>query len=108
MTLEKSSLHRADIKQSHINKLHELGIHTILNLLHYFPRDHIVCKYVKLAEAKVGEIVTVIGKIKQHRILTPKNGKLTVQQWSITNKSSSASITYTHFHNHPYYQSQKW
>ena len=108
MSLEKSSLHRAAIKQSHINKLHKLGIRTILDLLHYFPRDHIICKRVKLAEAKVGETVTIIGKLKRHRIFTAKNGKLTIQQWSITNKSGSASITCTHFHNHPYYQSQRW
>jgi ATP-dependent DNA helicase RecG len=108
MTLEKSSLHRAAIKQSHINKLHKLGIHTILDLLHYFPRDHIICKRVKLTEAKVGETVTIVGKLKRHRIFTAKNGKLTIQQWSITNKSDSASITCTHFHNHPYYQSQRW
>lgn len=108
MTLEKSSLHRAAIKQSHINKLHKLGIYTILDLLHYFPGDYIICKRVKLAEAKVGETVTIIGKLQRHRIFTAKNGKLTIQQWSITNKSGSASITCTHFHNHPYYQSQRW
>jgi ATP-dependent DNA helicase RecG len=108
MDLEKSSLHHAGIKQSHISKLHKLGIDTILDLLHYFPRDHIICKRVKLAEAKVGETVTIIGKLKRHRIFTAKNGKLTIQQWSITNKSGSASITCTHFHNHPYYQSQRW
>ncbi len=108
MTLEKCSLHHAGIKLSHINKLHELGIYTILDLLYYFPRDHIICKCVKLAEAKVGETVTIIGKLKQHRIFTAKNGKLTIQQWSITNKSGSANITCTHFHNHPYYQSKKW
>jgi ATP-dependent DNA helicase RecG len=108
MTLENFSLHRAGIKQSHINKLHKLGIYTILDLLHYFPHDHIICKRVKLAEAKVGETVTIIGKLQQHRIFTAKNGKLTVQQWSITNKSGSASITCTYFHNHRYYQSQRW
>ena len=63
MTLEKCSLHRAGIKPSHINKLRELGIYTILDLLYYFPRDHIICKCVQLAEAKVGETVTIIGKI---------------------------------------------
>ena len=101
--LSKTGIHRATLA-----KLQALGIHSLFDLLHYYPRDHIRYKQVRISEARVGETVTIVGKIKRHNIFTAKHGKLTVQSWTIANKSGSATITCTHFHHHKRYQAQQW
>jgi ATP-dependent DNA helicase RecG len=87
--------------------LKNLEIHTILDLLFYYPRDYIKYRRVRIANLKVGDNVTIIGIIKKHEIISPaKNPKLTIQTWTI--KDKTGSITCKRFYNHPYYQSQRW
>jgi ATP-dependent DNA helicase RecG len=87
--------------------LHKLRIHTLLDLLHYYPRDHVTYHWVTIPEARAGDQVMITGKIQQHRILTPKNGRLTVQSWIVTDKVENA-IRVTQFHHGSSYQSQQW
>lgn len=108
LTFLNRPLKQIDLSKTCIVKLHKLGICTVIDLLYYFPRTHIIYRTVKLALAKIGETVTVVGKIKSHKIITAKNGRLTIQTWIITNKSGSARLTCTHFYNHRYYQSHQW
>jgi ATP-dependent DNA helicase RecG len=96
------------LKSQDIQQLQQLNISTTLDLLYYFPRDYIFYKPAKISQVTIGETVTIIGKIKNHRIITASNNKLTIQTWTITNKSATTDINCTHFYNHPYYKSSKW
>ena len=107
-SISLNQLPHLDLKPTQLKKLEKLGISNILDLLHYYPRDHVIYRVSKIAEAKLGEAVTVVGKIQQHRIFTARNGKLTVQAWTIANKADSATLTCTHFHNHIRYQAHQW
>ena len=100
-------LHEAGIQPSIFPKLHKLGIYTLLDLLHYYPRNHVTYHRVTIPEAKVGDCVIIAGTIQQHRIFTAKNGKLTVRNWTITDESENA-IRATEFHHGSSYQSQRW
>lgn len=100
-------LHEAAVQPSILLKFHKLGIHTLLDLLHYYPRDYIIYCHVTISKARVGDCVIVIGKIQQHRIFTARNGKLTVQHWMLIDKAEDA-IRVTIFHHGSNYQSQQW
>lgn len=108
MTVATRPLHQVGIKSSVLQKLQRLGIGTLLDLLHYYPRDHIIYKRVRISQVRMGDTVTIIGRIKSHKIFTARNGRLTIQTWTIVNKSGTASITCTHFYNHDRYQSHQW
>jgi RecG wedge domain len=89
-SISLNQLPHLDLKPTHLKKLEKLGISNILDLLHYYPRDHVTYRVSKIAEARIGEAVTVVGKIQQHRIFTARNSKLTVQTWTIANKADLA------------------
>lgn len=73
----------------------------------YFPRDYIKYLRVKIAQLKVGDSVTVVGKIQHLEVVSPpKNSRLTIQ--TIIVKDKTGKIACKRFFNHPYYQSKKW
>ena len=73
----------------------------------YFPRDYIKYRRVKIYQLKVGDSVTVVGKIQHQEVVSPpKNSRLTIQ--TIIVKDKTGKIACKRFFNHPYYQSKKW
>lgn len=100
-------LYEAGIQPSILPKLHKLGIHTLLDLLHYYPRHHITYCRATIPKARVGDCIIIAGKVQQHRIFAAKNGKLTIQNWTITDTAENA-IRATQFHHGSSYQSQQW
>ncbi|MDX2241548.1 MAG: ATP-dependent DNA helicase RecG [Leptolyngbyaceae cyanobacterium bins.302] len=87
--------------------LQKLRIHTLLELLHYYPRTHVTYHWSTIPEIKPGDQVIITGTIEQHRILTPKNGRLTVQSWVVTDRAENA-IRVMQFHHGSDYRSQQW
>ncbi|WP_332968417.1 MULTISPECIES: DEAD/DEAH box helicase [unclassified Microcoleus] len=87
--------------------LERLALATVRDLLLYFPRDYIKYRRVKIYQLKVGESVTVVGKIQNHEVVSPpKNPLLTIQ--TIIVKDRTGKIACKRFFNHPYYQSKNW
>ncbi|WP_333168789.1 hypothetical protein [Microcoleus sp. AT3-A2] len=87
--------------------LERLGLTTVRDLLLYFPRDYIKYRRVKIYQLKVGDSVTVVGKIQHQEVVSPpKNSRLTIQ--TIIVKDRTGKIACKRFFNHPYYQSKKW
>lgn len=62
---------------SYEKKLQKLGITTISDLLHHIPHRYLdFSKVTKIKDIKVGETITVIGKITVVKNQTTKSGKL--------------------------------
>ena len=107
MNLHLPVHHLSGLSKINSRLLKKLGINTIFDLLFYFPRDYIKYKRVKISELKIGDSVTVVGKIKKHEIISPpKNPRLTIQTLIVRDKTGN--IACKRFFNHPYYQSQQW
>jgi ATP-dependent DNA helicase RecG len=84
-----------------------LGLATVRDLLLYFPGDYIKYRRVKVYQLKVGDSVTVVGKIQHQEVVAqPQNSRLTIQ--TIIVKDKTGKIACKRFFNHPYYQSKKW
>ena len=107
MNLHSPIHHLSGLSRNNCRLLKKLGITTIFDLLLYFPRDYIKYRRVKISHLKIGNSVTIVGKIRKHEIVTsPKNPRLTIQTLIV--KDKTGNITCKRFFNHPYYQSQQW
>ncbi|OKH36217.1 ATP-dependent DNA helicase RecG [[Phormidium ambiguum] IAM M-71] len=95
------------LSRNNCRLLEQLGINSILDLLLYFPRDYIKYQRVKISSLRIGDSVTIVGKIKKHEIISPpKNPRLTIQTIIVNDKTGR--IACKRFFNHPYYQTPKW
>jgi len=65
------------VGESYEKKLQKLGITTISDLLHHIPHRYLDYSQIcKIAEVKIGEVVTVIGTITSIRNQSTKTGRL--------------------------------
>jgi RecG-like helicase len=95
MTAAISKLSALD--QSLLTKLRRLGIQTPLDLLHHYPREHIIYRRCAIAHLKLETHVIVTGRVQQHRVFGGRQRGLTVQAWTIVDESENA-IQVTKFH----------
>ncbi len=88
--------------------LNKLGIHTIRDLLFYYPRDHIdYARRVNIQDLEAGETVTIIGKVKRCDCFSsPKNKKLTILNVVIQDKTGEVKIS--RFFAGGYYSNRGW
>jgi ATP-dependent DNA helicase RecG len=89
----------------------KLGLTSHTALIHYYPKTHTITRRSKISEAKVGDCLTLVGQVVQHRIFDSKNGDWVIQTWTIANQSKTHSLTCTHFHRpeqHPQQCSKEW
>ncbi|MFN3360851.1 MAG: ATP-dependent DNA helicase RecG [Pseudanabaenaceae cyanobacterium] len=63
-------------------KWQRLGLKTIGDVLHYYPRDHVdYAKQIPIRELREHDTVTIIGKIRRFSCFTsPKNPNLTIME----------------------------
>ena len=76
-------------------RLETLGLHTVRELLYYYPRDHIdYARQVNIRDLEPGETVTIIGKIKRFNCFSsPKNKKLTILEITLVDATGQIKIT---------------
>lgn len=88
--------------------LNKLGIHTIRDLLFYYPRDHIdYARQVNIQDLEAGETVTIIGKVKKCDCFTsPKNKKLTILNIVLQDRTGELKIN--RFFAGGYYSNRGW
>jgi len=75
--------------------LNKIGIFTAYDLLHYFPRKHLdYAAKTQICNLKVGEEVTIIGKILSLTYFTsPKRPNLTIITITVADETGVISIT---------------
>jgi ATP-dependent DNA helicase RecG len=77
------------------NRLLKLGVHSIYDLLYYYPRDHLdYARQVKIRELEPGETVTLVAQIKRcHYINSSKNKKLTIMELVLNDETGQLKIS---------------
>ena len=89
-------------------KLQRLDLHTVRDLLYYFPRDYIdYANQVCIAELQAGETVTLIATVKRcDCFFSPKNKKLSIL--TIDLKDSSGVLKISRFYAGNRYSNRGW
>ncbi|MEW5861843.1 MAG: DEAD/DEAH box helicase, partial [Cyanobacteriota bacterium] len=75
--------------------LAKLDLHTVRDILFYYPRDHIdYARQVNISELESGETVTLIGTVKRCTCFSsPKNKKLTIMQVVLKDRTGQISLS---------------
>ncbi|MFM5901276.1 MAG: ATP-dependent DNA helicase RecG [Dolichospermum sp.] len=90
---ELSSLPEIGIKKA--ASLARLDLHTVRDLLFYYPRDHIdYARQVNISELTGGETVTIIGTVKRFNFFTsPKNKKLSILELILKDNTGQIKVS---------------
>ncbi|MFE1745301.1 ATP-dependent DNA helicase RecG [Coleofasciculus sp. H7-2] len=75
--------------------LAKLDLHTVRDILFYYPRDHIdYARQVNISELESGETVTLVGTVKRCTCFSsPKNKKLTILQVVLKDRTGQISLS---------------
>ena len=75
-------------------RLAKLGLFTVLDVLFYYPRDHVdYANQVKIRDLVPGETVTIVGTVKRSNCFTsPRNKKLTIFELQISDGSGQLKL----------------
>ena len=75
--------------------LARLGLHTVRDLLFYYPRDHIdYARQVNISELAGGETVTIIATVKRFNFFTsPKNKKLSILELILKDNTGQIKVS---------------
>lgn len=75
--------------------LAKLGLLTVRDLLHYYPRDHLdYARQVTIRDLKAGEMATLIGAVQRINCFTsPRNDKLTILELVIRDPSGQVRLS---------------
>lgn len=80
ISLETPLIQVRDLGYARGQQLKRLGLHTVRDILFYYPRDHVdYARQVTIEHLEAGETVTIVGTVKRCNCFTsPKNSKLTI------------------------------
>ena len=90
---ELSTLPEIGIKKG--ESLARLDLHTVRDLLFYYPRDHIdYARQVNISELEGGETVTIIARVKRFNFFTsPKNKKLSILELILKDNTGEIKVS---------------
>lgn len=93
--LEQPVTYLKGVGPKNAERLAKLGILTTLDLLHYYPRDHInYAQQVAIRELEPGETVTLVGTVKRSGCFSsPKNPNLTIQELVLSDHTGQIRIS---------------
>ncbi|HBY77913.1 MAG TPA: DNA helicase RecG, partial [Cyanobacteria bacterium UBA11148] len=88
--------------------LARLGLHTVRDILYYYPRDHIdYARQVNISNLVAGETVTILGSVKRCNCFTsPKNKKLTI--FELLLRDNTGQIKLNRFFASTRYTNRAW
>ncbi|MBE7381009.1 MAG: ATP-dependent DNA helicase RecG [Leptolyngbya sp. SIO1E4] len=93
--LEQPVTYLKGVGPKNAERLAKLGLLTVLDLLHYYPRDYInYAQQVAIQDLQAGETVTLVGTVKRSTCFSsPKNPNLTIQELVLKDPSGQLRIT---------------
>ncbi len=97
-----------DWQGSRAKRLEKLGLYTVADVLHFYPKDHVdYAKQIPIRELKENETVTVIAEVRRFSCFTsPKNPNLTIME--VLLKDHTGQIKLQRFWTGKRYSSPKW
>ncbi len=89
-------------------KLAKLGLWTVLDLLHYYPRDYLnYTRQVPIRQLTAGETVTLVGTVRRCNVFSsPKNPQLTIQELVL--RDPTGEIRLSQFYPGQRYRQPAW
>lgn len=93
--LEQAVTYLKGVGPKNSERLAKLGILTVMDLLHYYPRDYLnYAKQVTVRELQPGETVTLVGTVKRSGCFSsPKNPNLTIQELVLKDATGQIRLT---------------
>ncbi|MBE9129100.1 ATP-dependent DNA helicase RecG, partial [Coleofasciculus sp. LEGE 07081] len=106
LDLPLSELPEVGVRKS--GYLARLGLHTVRDILYYYPRDHIdYARQVNISNLVEGETVTVVGTVKRCNCFTsPRNKKLTI--FEVLVKDTTGQLKLNRFFAGTRYSNRGW
>jgi ATP-dependent DNA helicase RecG len=94
VTLDQVVTYLPGIGAKNSERLAKLGLHTVRDLLYYYPRDHIdYARQVNIRDALPGETVTLVGTVKRCNCFnSPRNAKLTIFELTVQDQSGQIKL----------------
>jgi ATP-dependent DNA helicase RecG len=95
MRLDQSLQYLKGIGPRSAEKLAQLGLYTVQDLIYYFPRDYVnYAQRIQIRQAKVGETVTIVGRVRSCTCFTsPKNKSLAILNLKIADETGIMTLT---------------
>ncbi len=108
LTLDRSLAELEEVGTRKSGYLARLGLHTVRDLLYYYPRDHVdYARQVNINNLEAGETVTIIGTVKRCTCFTsPRNKKLTI--FEVVLKDATGQIKLNRFFAGTRYSNRGW
>ena len=108
LTLDRSLAELEEVGTRKSGYLARLGLHTVRDLLYYYPRDHVdYARQVNINNLEAGETVTIIGTVKRCTCFTsPRNKKLTI--FEVVLKDATGQIKLNRFFAGTRYGNRGW
>jgi len=94
-TLDQPLTYLKGIGPKNSERLARLGLHTVLDVLFYYPRDHIdYSQQVRMRDLVPGETATVVGTVKRCTCFSsPRNPKLTILEILLRDASGQLKLS---------------
>lgn len=108
LDLEQAITYLPGIGPKNSDRLAKLGLHTVRDVLYYYPRDHIdYARQVKIRDLEPGETVTIVGTVKRCTCFnSPRNAKLTI--FELLLRDPSGQIKISRFYAGARYRNRGW
>jgi len=108
LTLDRSLAELEEVGTRKSGYLARLGLHTVRDLLYYYPRDHVdYARQVNINNLEAGQTVTIIGTVKRCTCFTsPRNKKLTI--FEVVLKDATGQIKLNRFFAGTRYGNRGW
>jgi ATP-dependent DNA helicase RecG len=108
LTLDQAATYLPGVGAKNAERLAKLGLHTVRDLLYYYPRDHIdYARQVNIRDLEPGETVTLIGTVKSCTVFnSPRNPKLAI--FEMTVRDHTGQIKLSRFYAGARFRSRGW
>jgi ATP-dependent DNA helicase RecG len=108
ITLDQAVTYLPGIGAKNSERLAKLGLHTVRDVLYYYPRDHIdYARQVSIRELVPGETVTLIGTVKRCTCFnSPRNAKLAI--FELVVRDHSGQLKLSRFYAGTRYRQRGW
>ncbi|RMF65427.1 MAG: DNA helicase RecG, partial [Cyanobacteria bacterium J069] len=95
LTLDQAVTYLPGVGAKNAERLAKLGLHTVRDLLYYYPRDHIdYARQVNIRDLEPGETVTLIGTVKSCTIFnSPRNAKLAIFEMTVRDHTGQIKLS---------------
>jgi ATP-dependent DNA helicase RecG len=93
--LDQAVTYLPGIGAKNSDRLAKLGLHTVRDLLYYYPRDHLdYARQINIRELVAGETVTIIGTVKRCNCFnSPRNAKLVIFELTVQDRSGQMKLS---------------